>query len=185
MGDWFQTIVDRDASEADSPELSTAILTWLVSEGIVSPNRCDCVFGEGGYPPGPHYAKAVEDPDDRLFKLRTNGLKITTTRTMFHCGQLGAHPVCSSCSNRFDVSDEWGDEWGKAVGEWYEKRGPGLLACPRCNHIEAITEWEHDPAFGFGNLGFEFWNWPFFTSRFLQEIGKCLEHRVLLVEGKS
>jgi hypothetical protein len=181
MGDYFQVIVDKDATEAESLDLGDVVLKWLISEKIVSPSTCDCVLGtEVGYPPGSRYVTAVIEPCDSLIGLWTNGLDIITKRTVFHSGQGGFELVCSSCFNRF----EQGDEWGAAVDEWLDDKGPGLLACPRCKCVQAITEWKHDPEWGFGNLGFEFWNWPPFTEKFLEDISKLLKHRVVLVAGK-
>ena len=181
MGDSFQSIVDRDATEAEAPELGAAIHKWLVSEGIVSADASDCVLGsDTGFPPGPHYEKAVDGPDEHLLQLVTNGLDIIAERHVFYACQGGFELVCSACSDRFEAPDEWGD----AVDEWYENKGPGLLACPRCGEAQPISYWEHDPAWGFANLGFEFWNWRSLTDEFVREFGKRLGHRVLLVSGK-
>ena len=35
MGDYFQTVVDRDATEEEAPILGKGIHEWLVGEGIV------------------------------------------------------------------------------------------------------------------------------------------------------
>ena len=35
MGDWFQIIVDRDATEEEAPALASSIRDWLISEGII------------------------------------------------------------------------------------------------------------------------------------------------------
>lgn len=181
MGDWFQSVVDRDATESEAPQSGILIQQWLVDEGIISRNASACVLGsDTGYPPGPNYEKAVGGHDDCLNLLATNGLNIITTRNVFHTGQGGCELVCAACTERFEATDAWGD----AVGEWYERNGPGSLACPGCGHSQPIDEWEHDPPWGFANLGFEFWNWPPLTEQFVQQFAERLKHRVLLVAGK-
>jgi len=182
MGEWFQTIVDRDATESEAPVLGAAIQQWLVDEGIVSANATDCVLGsDRGFPPGSNYQKATGDSDDNLLCLATNGLEVITERTLyFSLGSGGLELVCSACSGRFELPDEWGD----AVNEWYENKGPGLLACPQCGERRPITQWEHDPPCGFANLGFNFWNWPQLADDFVKEIGDRLGHRLVLVSGK-
>ncbi|MCA8986629.1 MAG: hypothetical protein KDA78_03255 [Planctomycetaceae bacterium] len=181
MGDWFQSVVDRDATESEAPELGAAILEWLVDEGIVTSDATDCVLGsDTGYPPGPNYHKATGGTDEHLLQLVTNGLDVITKRNVFHSGQGGFELICSACSDRIEVPETWGD----AVGEWYENKGPGLLACPRCGERQPINEWEHDPPWGFANLGFKFWNWPALTDDFVKDIAEHLGHRVLLVAGK-
>lgn len=182
MGDSFHTIVDPEATEADAPELAGRVLNWLISEQIIIPERTDCVLGGDGYAPGPAYAKATGSPYPYLLQLRTNGLKVTSTRTVFDNGGLGFKIVCSSCGGRFEPPH---GPWGDAVSEWYDRSGTGLLACPGCRAVQPITEWRHDPAFGFGNLGFTFWNWPPLLDSFVSAVGERLGHRVFVVHGKE
>lgn len=54
MGDWFQTIVDAQVASQDAEGLASEVRDWLVSSGIVSSERTDCVLGSDlGYSPGP------------------------------------------------------------------------------------------------------------------------------------
>src|SRR4051794_10718315 len=123
MGDWFQSVVDRDATEEEAPALGAAVHQWLVGEGIVAAQGRDCVLGvDAGYPPGPHYRRAVSEPYPGLLTFRTNGLEIITRRTIFHAGQGTFELVCATCSGRFVASDDW----DAALGDWYEKKGPGI-----------------------------------------------------------
>lgn len=155
MGDWFQSVVDPEATEAEAPTLADSVLRWLVAEGVVVPERSDCTLGEAGHAPGPSYVKATGLPDKHLLTLWTNGLAVVSTRTVFHKGGLGFDIVCSSCGGRFEPPDGL---WADAVGEWYDRNGPGPLACPGCKAVRPITAWRHDPPLGFANLGFTFWN---------------------------
>jgi hypothetical protein len=181
MGDSFQVIVDRDADKDAAPGLATAIHDWLVTAGIVLAEPTDCVLGsEAGFAPGPNYQDVVDEKYEHLEDLQTNGLELITSRTIFDSGQGGFELVCSACSASFEPPDEW----GKAVGEWYKHEGPGLLSCPDCGKAAPITDWQHDPPWGFANLGFQFWNWPPLKTSFVEEVGKRLGHRVILVAGK-
>lgn len=79
MGNHFQTIVDLHATPADATALAARGLDWLVAEGIVRAERTDCVLGAPlGHPPGPLWAKAVEqvdwEPSDGLKVERPNRL---------------------------------------------------------------------------------------------------------------
>ena len=181
MGDWFQTIVDPEATEAEAPALADRVLHWLIDEQIVVGERTDCILGDGGYAPGPAYEKATGSHDKYLLATRTNGLEVVSTHTVFHNGGLGVDIVCWSCGGRFEPPNGL---WGDAVGQWYQRNGPGMLACPGCGASRRITEWQHDPPLGFGNVGFTFWNWPKLTEEFVAAIGKRLGHRVQLVVGK-
>jgi hypothetical protein len=79
----------------------------------------------------------------------------------------GHYLIRSKCHKRFE---EEVPELGDAVDDWYYKCGPGLLACPGCHSMLPITDWEHDPAWTFADLGFQFWNWPLISPEFIQAI---------------
>jgi hypothetical protein len=187
MGDWFQTVVDKDAEEEAAPRLAAAIHEWLVNEGIVDAEPSDCLYGEDtGFAPGPNYSKAVGEGLGEFLEFRPNGLEIVTKRTVFHAGGGGCEFICSVCSMRADdlmESTLW-QEWHNAVDEWYEKQGPGILKCQNCGNSEPVTEWHYDPPWAFAELGFKFWNWPPLNEKFVKEVGRRLGHRVVLVSGK-
>ncbi len=182
MGDWFQSIVDTEATEIEAPSLADRVLRWLIDEQIVASELTDCVLSEpGGYGPGPAYVKATGVPDDLTLRLRTNGMEVVSTRTVFHNGGIGFKLVCSACGSRTEPKRGW---WADAAGEWYARAGPGMLKCPACQVSKPVTEWQHDPQLGYGNLGFTFWNWPKLTDDSVASVGKLLGHRVLHMGGK-
>ena len=185
MGDHFQTVVDRDATPAAAEAVAREVIKWLVGRGVIESGRTDCVLdGDGtGHAPGPNYADVIDlgsDDGDDTPRLRTNGLAVVVGQTVFHAGQGGLELVCRACGDRSDG----GDAWSKAVREWYDQKSEGILRCPRCGHAEPVTEWAHDPPWGFGNLGFTFWNWPPLTASFVEEFTRRLGHRTVLVAGK-
>src|SRR5205807_10221013 len=143
--------------------LADRVLRWLIDEQIVVGNRTGCILGDSGYAPAAEYMKATGSPDEYLLATRTNGVEVVSTRTVFHNGGVGFEIVCSSCGGRFDPPTGL---WGHAVGEWYDRSGPGMLACPGCGAKRQITEWCHDPLLGFGNAGFTCWNCPKLTDAY-------------------
>ena len=64
-----------------------------------------------------------------------------------------------------------------------KQSGPGNLL-PCCRLPRSIVDWQHDPPWAFGDLGFEFWNWPQFTQAFVKEFEEELGSRVVHVYGK-
>lgn len=190
MGDHFQTIVDLDASPVEASALAGRVLDWLVQEGIVLAERTDCVLGApSGNPPGAHWSKAVADCDWKP----TDGLNIETGLTVFHGGQGGAqHAACPQCARRTDFYTETWDEvegawepFGEAIDAWY-KTGSAAVTCQHCGLPSDLRAWTWaDDYFAFAHLGFEFWNWPEFSPRFLAEFAQVLDgHRVVRVWGK-
>ena len=182
MGDWFQTIVDRDASLEEARELAREIRDWLVDRGIVQETVTDCVLGGDGhgYPPGPNFEQVTDtSPHHDIRNIWTNGLQLIIGRTVFDPGQGDHNIICPQCQTAYDDHGQW----SKAISEWYEGKA-GMLRCTHCKQPTPIIEWTFDPPWGFGNLGFVFWNWPPLKGEFISEVGGRLKHHVVVVKGK-
>jgi len=186
VGDWFQIIVDPDATLNDAPALAVCVRDWLIARDIVRDERTDCVLGSDyGWPPSPHWWRATVERvagDERFLKLWTNGMAIRTTRSVFSSGRSGTTITCPRCGASTDYRDDQRHVFAALAG-WFEG-GVGLAACPRCSEETSVTDWLLEPAWGFGNLGFKFWNWPPLSEVFLAEISGLLGHRTVLVRGK-
>ncbi len=196
MGDWFQTIVDVQAAPQEADALATDVQAWLISSGIVLPDRTDCVLGKDlGYPPGPRADEVVgasgwSTPWQNVW---ANGLDITTTRTVFDGGQGEPTAVaCPYCSTTIELVDEYfeldEEAWapfGAVVDGWGEGRDV-VIACPACSRRVEPAAWKwDDDYFALGHLGFTFWNWPPFRPEFIEEFGRRLgNHHPVLVGGK-
>ncbi len=190
MGDWYQTIADVQATPDESADLAATVLAWLVDAGIVLGEPTDCVLsGEGqGYPPGPNYAAAVTEAEPHLLALRTNGVAVVTGRTVFY--SMGADTVtCPACGRRTELTDEDGepnDAWHElsdTISVWFDG-GSGTHACPNCRNPVELNDWTWSPPWGFGHLGFTFWNWPPLNPQFLAEAARRLGHRTVYPVGK-
>jgi hypothetical protein len=199
MGDWFQTVGDVEATREEAPALAATGLSWLVAAGVVAAEPHEsCVLGKGpGYPPGPRYAEAVTAPDERLALLWTNGMRVSTCRTVFDFGQdeirHAGCPRCGAVARFVDEERECGDPlrcdaaawqpFDAAIRQWFEG-GDGLLACPGCAAPVGLNDWHWEPVWGFGHLAFHFWNWPTLRPEFVAEFARRLGHRVVCVSGK-
>lgn len=194
MGDYFQAIADVEAAQVEAPGLAASAISWLVDGGIIADDRADCVLGaESGYPPGPRYAAAVTAPDEMLPSLRTNGVAVHTTRTLFYPVQAEIGPAtCCQCGHRAELESptrgqmtaHWGP-FSDALNEWMAG-GPGMVTCPRCRQAAGINDWQwpDDWALAVGFLGFTFWNWPLLSRSFIAEVSLQLGHRVVVTQGK-
>ncbi len=181
MGTWLQIIADVEASQDESVELAQKVWRWLVSRGIIEPTPAPKLSDpdEMAYPPGPNATSVLEDPaGDRLYPGNT--VSITLGRTVFHTYQSGFALICEKCGTHHENGDHWGD----AVSEWYEDKGPGILVCESCGHALPITQWRFDPPWGFGFLGFTFWEWPTLDQAFIDEIASLLAHKVVYIYDK-
>lgn len=194
MGDWFQTVVDLDATEQEAAGLADRALAWLIAEGIVAAATSDCVLGGGGqgHAPGPHYARAVDDPAP--VDLWTNGLHLQTGRTVFDSGQgEPAAAVCPLCAAEVRLLDE--ETWEEIDGAWepfagkfaeWTEGGEGLVRCPACARESSVARWSwEDDHFACGLLGLTFWNWGELTPAFVRDLGRQLGgHRTAVLRGK-
>jgi hypothetical protein len=113
-----------------------------------------------------------------LLDLDTNGLAIQVGRTVF--STIGGELTCRACEAQVEPEDTWFE----AVDAWYAGDDGVMFACPECGQPERLTEWSGNFPWGFGNLGFTFWNWPALSARFVQEFTEKLGHRIVVVQGK-
>lgn len=194
MGDWFQTIVDTEATSGEAQGLAANVLDWLIADGFISAERTDCVLGaDAGHAPGTRYGEAVEDPDPELVNVWSNGLHVTVGRTVFDAGQGEPSAVtCPHCATEMPLVDEhWSpieERWARfedAVGSWAEGHDEPV-ACPSCDRTAPVHTWLWaDDYFAFGHLGFTFWNWPTLRPEFVVDFSRRLGgHRTVLLEGK-
>jgi hypothetical protein len=180
MGDSYQTIVDLDATEEEARHLGAKVRDWLLARGIVQPSP----EGEGKLAVGPALEQSLDEP--WLARTRsemwtdTNALRVQVGRTVFFA--VGVELKCRACGHDFEPDNE---AWGAAVDAWYEGDDTVKLSCLRCGHSEKLTEWDGPNPWAFAHLGFEFWNWPHLSTRFVREVVEQLGgHRVRLVCSK-
>jgi hypothetical protein len=189
VGDWFQTIADVQAKPQAADTLAADVLGWLISSGIVSAERTDCVLGSDlGYPPGPRVDDVVDASgwSGRWQDGWTNGLDIITGGTIFHSGQGGPDAVtCPHCLVNIELDDEAWERFDEVLNGWAEGRDV-VIPCPACTRPVTPTSWKWaEDYFALGHLGFKFWNWPPMRAEFVAEFTRHLGgHRVVLLAGK-
>jgi hypothetical protein len=170
------------------------VVGWLAREGIIAVEPTDCVLGaESGYPPGPRYTAAVTESGECLLQLRTNGVEVCTSRTVFAParGEMGP-VVCPHCRQTVELEDpatgqiapQW-EPFSDALNAWMGG-GPGEVRCPQCGQVAGFNDWRWigEWPFAVGFLGFTFWNWPPLSESFIAQMASHLEHRVVVTRGK-
>jgi hypothetical protein len=182
MGTWFQTLADIDATIEEAPLAAAEIRDWLIEQKVIDPTPRHCVLDKNrvGYAPL-NYERVVDKPagsDSDVRQLAVNGFEIEIGRKVFHTGQSGVTITCPACGAQCS------DNWAEAISEWLEAKSAGLLKCANCENESSITTWTFVPAWGFGNLGFTFWNWPPLKSSFLDEVRGRLAHRTVFIADK-
>ena len=184
MGEWFETIADVEANPEDADHLGAEVLSWLVEQGIVVAEPTECILGNHGHRPGPNYAAATVEPWDDLHELATNGFRVVTGQSVFY--SMGVDqvvcPHCKAVVVDGQDQDSWSD-FSPVIDEWY-LGGTGVRACRHCGKPVGINEWGWSPPWGFGYLGFEFWNWPMLDPGFVAAVSNRLGHRTVQPCGK-
>jgi len=134
-----------------------------------------------GYAPGPRHdlALARGASDAAFLRLRTNGLALHVGRRVFHSGGNGPELTCGGCGLTFEP----GAEWYEASDAWLEGHEATAFHCPACKHGQRVVEWRGPWAWGFGNLGLEFWNWPFLSEAFVHDVTERIQHRTVVVKS--
>lgn len=183
MGDSYRTIVDLDATEEEAERLAEKVRDWLVERGIIAPGPGDAEVDDERYAAGPAFGQSLEKPElagKHEAWSHADGLEVKVGRTVFFA--VGVELKCRACGKVVEPDDE---AWGEAVDAWYEGDDTVTLPCPECGHEEKLTEWDGPYPWAFANLGFEFWNWPPLSERFVHEVQEQLGgHRVRLVCSK-
>jgi len=109
------------------------------------------------------------------FDLAVNGLEIIIGRQVFDSGGLDLTLVrCPVCQENI-VDSEWD------LAPWANQESD-LLSCPQCNSASVVQAYTFEPAWGFSNLGFRFWNWPPFTAQFLVQVARIIGQRITVVQ---
>lgn len=205
MGDYYQTIVDVEVMEEESPELAERIVSWLHDEGVIDRLRTSPKYANGTmYLFGARATEVVQDatyflgdyegsvarydvsPDEPLvFNVH---LDVVTRRSVVWT--TGMSLECLACGA--EIGDWDGqcvrkhvfDSWVDAAADW-EKGAEGLFGCPDCGHVLPVTQWKQgDWPWGFGNLAFWFWNYGLLKDGFVQEFARRLGHRIVVPRGK-
>lgn len=180
MSDSYITIVPTNVTQGEVNELSQRTISWLTKREIISGNLTDCVLGqETGYPPGPNYESIITGDDFGLPRLKTNGFAVVTGRRVFDNGGNGLEEItCPKCGgNNIDTN------WGEKLEAWLVEQNDKFM-CIQCNNDLPITAYDFKPAWGFGELGFTFWNWPGLTLEFLENMKKLLDKDIRVIYGK-
>ncbi len=180
MSDHTQVIVDLEAVEQEAGALAERLCAWLAEEGLIEPAPADSELEQDrGHAPGPHFRKALESGqvEEGFLGLRTNRVCFPTGRRVFDAGGNGIELACPICGATLTP----GSEWSNAVGAWYEGDDEASFPCPFCGKVQRLTAWRGPWPWGFGCLALEFWNWPPLSARFVEEVGRRLEHRIVLV----
>lgn len=179
MGATVDWIVDLDASQDESEALAIKVKTWLITREVVSavssPER---TYGGGELlMRGPCAAKWDACEIGTISSLC--GLEVVTKRKVFHTGDNGIQALqCTDCGGKHDPDVI---PWSDAVGAWFSGEGSDVMRCPACDAQRSIVDWRFlNCEWGFGNLGFGFWNWPI-SERLAQELSVLLGHRCRLV----
>ena len=181
MSDSYISIVPEQVEKAKANKLAEKVVNWLISRKIIKAELTDCTLGNDGHEPDENFKEVVEDEKYWWFiDLDTNGLEVITEKYVFHNGGNGLEEItCPNCKTNIIETD-----WGEAVDEWVKETGLDKVTCPNCQEARSITEYNFEPAWGFGELGFTFWNWQELKEDFIKEIEALLNSKVKLIYGR-
>jgi hypothetical protein len=179
MSDTSTSIVPSIADYPDREQKARLIIDWLVNINAIKADKTDCILSsESGYPIDIGSKKLTYESEYLPFDLITNGLEVITTRTVFHSGENGIDTfICPLC-NEDILSDAW------AFFDDFYNNGNSTPTCPICKKRSALNDYLIEPAWGFSNLGFTFWNWPDFKEEVIKEFEQRLGCKVKVVSAR-
>lgn len=180
MGDTYSKIIITKVSAFAAPAMAERIIHFLIRKQIIADQLTDAVLGQHqGYPPGPHYHEALQEPGDDILNFSVNGVELHVGRQVFY--QPGLEAIhCPHCGE--NIIDT---EWGQALEEWIQETGKELIICPGCQQEQSITGYLFEPLWAFGNLGLSFWNWgSAFKEGFIRDLEKLTGYPIIVQYGK-
>jgi predicted RNA-binding Zn-ribbon protein involved in translation (DUF1610 family) len=180
VSDSFQVLVAQELGPWAAEQIAPAVIDWMVAQGVIVPERTDCVLDSDlGHAPGPGASRAHE-PRHKLVWLRTNGVTVSTGRRVFHAGQNGISLECPACADALEP----GEEWPEAVGRWVAGDDGASFMCPTCGQDISLQDWEGEWRWAFGHLGITFWNWPPLSESFIQALATYIRSPLTVVLGR-
>ncbi|MBI3857657.1 MAG: hypothetical protein HY293_18400 [Planctomycetes bacterium] len=184
MADFYQTVIDTQAGTAEADHLARHVVSYLAAKGVIASNPSE----EGGYPRGPNAMDISEGGPSRAGHEALppvySHLQVIIGRAT-HSGDMSdPGPPKASCPRCRAALDDPDEEWSAAVQAWLADDRDSTLLCAACGAATPVTTWRCEPACGFGNLAFRFWNWPPLRGDFLEDLGRELGHAISVVRGK-
>jgi len=157
VGSSYVTFVAEDVRADDAEQVASCVLQALVGRGVVLADPAPCLLGEDlGFEPGPGADEFRGNPNEWLSGLSARGLEIERGRQVFY-SLFSEEMTCPRCGAPQPISDAWLE----AVGRWHDGEERADCACAACGENSGFRGFHLDVPWGFGNLGFTFWNWTF------------------------
>ncbi len=177
MSDSFITLVPLEIDNQKPEELAVKLIAYLQQKKIIQSELSNKIFSTPGYKPDTNFKETLKSYD--LYLTSINGLEVRLGRQVFDNGGNGLeHVNCPHCNFNI-ISTNWTD----AVQEWYDGKN-GIIKCELCQQNTSIIEYDFQPKWGFGELGFTFWNCPQFKEEFIVDIENLLESKIEIVFGR-
>jgi hypothetical protein len=173
MSDNVHWIVNLDVSLEQAPACAGQVTEWLLASGIILPTYGPerSYDGDFLFEPG---ARTAQWGQDLASLTGMCGLAVVIERRIYHTGGNGIDGIaCGACGTVFDDAHL---PWSDAVDGWWKDDERQDLACPACQVKSRIVDWTFDLPWGFGNLGFGFWNWSIDAS-LVEQVAGLTGHR--------
>lgn len=197
MGDFFERIVDVEATDEEAGPLAARMVDWMVAEGLITREMSsDGVYSltvDEGFKAGPNWEQAVADSSDPSW---IPGPVAVIAGRNYHVGGQGEDEAdsatCPRCDTRTVIIDypeklkadkEVWQPFKDGIATWKET-GEGSVVCSTCGTAVPVTEWQFGSEFNLGALAFDFWGWPPLAVDFCAKFGKQLGHRIEKQTGK-
>lgn len=170
MSDSYISIVPVDVDINKIEQLVILLIKKLTEKGYINDD----------FTPGENIESILLNKDAHFKDLIQNKLEIVKTRQVFDNGNNGLIEInCPHCS--YNIIDE---NWIDCVEHWYSNSNQSFFICPSCTNKNDISKYNFNPNWGFGDLGFIFWNWSKFTDEFILMIEGVLESKVTIIYGR-
>lgn len=178
MSDSVDWIVVLDVPLEAASVMADRVRNWLVEEKIILATADAMPSSRGNKLWSRAWAYQWDANLTFQARLSPCGLEVIVDRRVFDAGDHGIEALaCPACRVQHAPDTLL---WPDAVGAWHAGNDRSLLKCPACGIEGSIVEWNFDPPWALGNLGFGFWNWSI-KERLVEEFAVVTGHRCRLV----
>ncbi len=170
MSDTFISLVPEKIGNRKE-EIHKKFISFLLDRNIIN----------NDLKPGDNVDSILVENNGNFKRLTHNQLEVTNSRQVFDSGANEIKQiVCPNCNQ--NILDQI--NWMEAIDYWYSDSQKKKVDCPNCSYVNSIENYIFNPTWGFGELGFIFWNWPEFEDNFIKEISELTSSKFKIIHGK-
>jgi len=166
-------IAEQSIFQGNRFEAVEKILSWLVREDIIKPEKCIVRYQQNGHRFSEGIKRVVTGglPDVTSDYV---GLEYSTARESYFSNPSLDYILCPYCKSDLESNEEYEKIFWKALEQWENHYGVEFIHCPACYKMVLFHEFQFGTYCGFSDIAFTFFDCRGFTETFQTEFERQL-----------